>query len=583
MGRSGLVGPAAGVAAFAATAGLVFDAGGFHAVSWNRALVLLAVAALGLLLLAPVERPGRPVLATAGALGLLTAWTAASWLWSLAPPAALDEAQRVAVYFAAAAVVAVAGRRAPLPWLAGGVAAGIVPASCWNLALRLAPDWAGRPRSNADIGSLADPVGYANGLALLDVVAIVLLLGFAVAGRPRRLRPLAAALLVPVAADLAPLQSSGALAALAAALLVYLLAVGGQDAWRAALLVVLPALGAAAVARESAVVSPKSWDLLAAAGPGHRLLAGLAALTAAQLGLAALAPSRLPALPLLSRRLVVFAAAGLLVAAAASPQRPSRCAATTGSTTGGSPEREIAAHPLLGGGAGTYVDWWVRTRDVALSTREAHSLYLETLAELGPLGLFLLGVALGAPLLAAVRLRRTPWGPPVLAALVAYDVHAAVDFDWELAGVTLPVVLLGAGAAVAASPRAVALAPRVRAAATLAAAALAAAGMLAFAGSSALARAGDSAAAGRVRGCRRERPARAPLRAVVGGGVARDRAGAPGARGPRRRAGRRSARRSTSIRRTGRRGRELADASAGEPRRAALAEAARLNPLWASG
>ncbi len=224
----------------------------------------------------------------------------------------------------------------------------------------------------------------------------------------------------------------------------------------------------------------------------------------------------------------------------------------------------------------------MRTRVVALSTREAHSLYLETLAELGPLGLCLLGVALGAPLLAALRLRRTPWGPPVLAALVAYDVHAAVDFDWELAGVTLPVVLLGAGAAVAASPRAVALAPRVRAAATLGAAALAAAGMLAFAGSSALARAGDSAAAGRyeaavasARRALRFAPWSAEAWRVIGRArlAEGDRAGA--------RAAFRSALDLDPA--DWQTWAQLADASAGEPRRAALAEAARLNPLWASG
>jgi len=577
---SRLAGPASGAAALAVTAALAFDAGGFHAVSWDRALVLLAVAALGLLLLGGAERPGGPALLLVAALALSTAWTAASWLWSASPPAALEEAQRVGSYLAAAGVVVVAGRRAALAWLAGGVAAGAASASCWNLAVRLAPDWTGRPRVAGDIGSLADPVGYANGLALLGVVAAVLLLGVAAAGRPRPLRLLAAVLLVPVLADVAVLESDGALAALVAALLALLLASRRSQGWTAVWLLPLPAIGMAAVASAGAIVSPAHSDLLAAAGTGHRLLLGLALLCLAQLGLAQLFLPALARVRGVSRRLGVVAAA--VVAASGLAASPFALRGHERGAYWHAAAREVAAKPLLGGGAGTYVDWWVRTRDVQLSTQEAHSLYLETLAELGPLGLVLLAAALAAPLAAAARLRGTAWGPPVLAALVAYDVHAAVDFDWELAGVTLPVVLLGAGAAVAASPRPVQLAARARVAATLAAAALAAAGILALAGSAPLAAAGDAAAAGRdqaavsdARRALRFAPWSAEAWRVIGharlaGG---DRAGA-----------RAAFRRAVELDPAGwQTWAELADASAGEPRRAALAEAARLNPLWASG
>jgi tetratricopeptide (TPR) repeat protein len=103
---------------------------------------------------------------------------------------------------------------------------------------------------------------------------------------------------------------------------------------------------------------------------------------------------------------------------------------------------------VLGSGAGTFADWWLRLRTVPQSSHEAHSLYLETLAELGPLGLALLLLALGAGLLGAWRLRREPLGPALLAALVTYDAAAAVDFHWELAGVTAPAILLAASATV---------------------------------------------------------------------------------------------------------------------------------------
>jgi len=580
VARSSLGGVAAWAAAFAATTGLAFDGGGFQPVSWDRALVALAAVALAILLLAPAERPGRAAVATVTALGFLTAWTAASWLWSDSPPAALEEAQRTAVYLAGALAVAAAGTRAPLPWVAGGVAAGVVPVAGWNLALRLAPDWTGRSPLRADVGSLADPVGYANALALLDAVGVLLLLGVATVAPARAARLAAAALLVPVTADVALHESAGALVALAAGLAALVL-VG--ERWEAAVLLALPLLGLAAVARERTVVSPPPANLTAAAQPGHRLLLGLALLAVAQVGVAWLA---LPVTARWARRLraperVRVAVAVALVAAAAAAA-PFALRGHERSHYWRVAAREAAASPALGTGAGTFVVWWVRIRDAPLSTREAHSLYLETLAELGPLGLLALVTALAAPLAAALRLRRTAWGPPLLAALVAYAVHAGLDFDWELAGVTLPVVLLGAAAAAHASARERApLTARGRRLGAAATAALAAAGVLALAGNARLASARHAEAAGRFPAAERE--ARRALRFAPWSAEAwRVIAESRRARGDR--AGARAAYRAAlSLDRAdweawlG-----LAAVSAGAPRRAALAEAARLNPLAAS-
>jgi hypothetical protein len=70
--------------------------------------------------------------------------------------------------------------------------------------------------------------------------------------------------------------------------------------------------------------------------------------------------------------------------------------------------------------------------------------YLETLAELGPLGLGLLLTALGVPLVASWRARRHPLMAGVLAAYVAFLVHAAADWDWQLAAVGLAGLACGA-------------------------------------------------------------------------------------------------------------------------------------------
>jgi tetratricopeptide (TPR) repeat protein len=71
------------------------------------------------------------------------------------------------------------------------------------------------------------------------------------------------------------------------------------------------------------------------------------------------------------------------------------------------------------------------------NVRDAHNLYVETLAELGPVGLALLVAALALPLSAALRVRSDPLAPAALAAYVGFLVHASWDWDWELPAVTL--------------------------------------------------------------------------------------------------------------------------------------------------
>jgi O-Antigen ligase len=99
--------------------------------------------------------------------------------------------------------------------------------------------------------------------------------------------------------------------------------------------------------------------------------------------------------------------------------------------------QEVKAHPVLGAGAGSYERYYLVHRTTTVQVQDAHSLYLKTLAELGPLGLALLLAMLALPLVAAVRMRRHPLVPIGCAAYAVFLVHAAADWDWELAGVTL--------------------------------------------------------------------------------------------------------------------------------------------------
>jgi hypothetical protein len=108
---------------------------------------------------------------------------------------------------------------------------------------------------------------------------------------------------------------------------------------------------------------------------------------------------------------------------------------------------ELEANPFLGGGAGSYERWWVLHRPSPFAAKDAHELYLETLAELGPVGLALLLAALAPPLLV---LRRGRAAAGAGAAYVAFLVHAALDWDWEVPAVTATALLSGAAVLAAA-------------------------------------------------------------------------------------------------------------------------------------
>jgi hypothetical protein len=95
-------------------------------------------------------------------------------------------------------------------------------------------------------------------------------------------------------------------------------------------------------------------------------------------------------------------------------------------------------NPVFGDGAGTFARHWLAERDVPIGARDAHGLFVETLGELGPLGVAFVVVVLVLPLLSA---RRTP---VAAAALAAFAAHAAFDWDWEMPVVTLPALFCAA-------------------------------------------------------------------------------------------------------------------------------------------
>ncbi len=98
--------------------------------------------------------------------------------------------------------------------------------------------------------------------------------------------------------------------------------------------------------------------------------------------------------------------------------------------------REYRDNPALGSGAGTYVRAWNASPPNAgiAPSLDAHNLYLETLAEIGLVGLIVLAVMLALPLPA---IRHGGAAAVAGSAYVAFLVHAGIDWDWEMPAVTL--------------------------------------------------------------------------------------------------------------------------------------------------
>lgn len=109
---------------------------------------------------------------------------------------------------------------------------------------------------------------------------------------------------------------------------------------------------------------------------------------------------------------------------------------------------DVRDAPLVGRGAGAFDLSWLERRPIDANAQDAHSLYLETLAELGLVGLVLLLLALAPPLVVALRGTRAP---AAAAGYAAFLVHAGVDWDWELPAVTVAGLLCGSALLVSAS------------------------------------------------------------------------------------------------------------------------------------
>ena len=448
---------------------LAFFSGGFFD---EPRIIAALVAWLAVILAAlfaqrpfPASTAGRVALL---GLALLCAWTALSLTWAPIGGRAQDDLQRLLLYLGAftAAVALLRGagvRRSLEPALALGAFVVIA----YGLSERLLPTLIDLDQSSSSSGRLEQPLTYWNAYGILAAVGFVLAVRVAGdPGRGRALRSALAAAGVVLGVGVYLSFARGALAAAAVGLLVLVaLAPESRPQLRSLITMVLCVAAASLVASTlPTVTSLEDRD----ATEGILMLVVLA-VAAAAAGFVAPRPARRPSaagslrLPrpatVAGVALLVLVAAGLVLAAfegkpeGASPT-PGADPARLGSIDTNRyrywevASRNFADHPLEGLGSGGFQAEWLKRDDRVDAAGDAHSLYLETAAELGVVGLASLLLFLGGVATALVRLYRLEAAAAtgLAAGLAAWAFHAGLDWDWEMPAVTLPALLLAAAA-----------------------------------------------------------------------------------------------------------------------------------------
>ena len=465
------------VVAFAPVFGLAAAQGGYFPAAWGWASVpLLWTAAVALVLRDQVRLSYNECIFL-GTLAAFAGWLALSAAWSAAPAESVSETERALVYVAAVASLLLVSRARVARHVLGALLTAVSLVAAFSLATRLVPDRVGLYDGSA-VYRLAEPIGYWNGLAIFTAMGALFALGFAARARTIAARAAGAALLVLLLPTFYFTFGRAAWIALAAGLVAAVVVDPKRLQLVATLLAVAPAPAVGVlIATRTPGLTHAGTPLARAAHDGHRLALVLVLLAAANAAAAA-------ALALVARRVTVslavrrvfalalvvalFVGAGVAFGRYGGPDDLARRGYTAFKAPPphleGNLNRRLLnfsgngraslwrlawddakSHPVLGAGAGTYERYFLvhQPQDVG-RVRDAHGLYIETLAEVGPIGLALLIVVLVTPLASLRRARRHPLVPAAVGAYVAYLVHAGVDWDWELPAVTLVALLCGA-------------------------------------------------------------------------------------------------------------------------------------------
>jgi len=442
---------------------LAFFAGGYFdeprpwagLVAW----LLVAVGAV----LAPRPRPRSTAVKVAvGALLALALWTLLSATWA---PVAGNAFHRggLALLYAGGLIAALLLLR-DSPTLAAvepAVVAGTLLVIGYGLSERLLPGLLRFQRSVSAQGRLEQPLTYWNVMG--ETAAIGLVVALRMAGdatRHHALRLFATAAAVPLGVGLFISFSRGALFAAAAGMVTLVVVAPSREQWRSGGLALAGAIVGAALSAPLHSVTSLTGSLATREQQGTIGLILLAATVLLVTGTQWLLirretprPVRLPhRAPLVA---LVVICAGLALAIAVGAKERSTQPLSGGTNRLASLQsnrysywdvalRAFSAEPIRGVGAGGWSVYWLRYRPVAEFAQDAHSLPLQTLAELGLIGLALLLSSIGGVAVAARRaMARAPAaaaGP--IAGAVAYLAHSPLDWDWEMPAVTLIALLL---------------------------------------------------------------------------------------------------------------------------------------------
>ena len=454
---------------------LAFQNGSYDTTTWAAAAVLvwwtLGLVAVDVL---PGRRPRGTALVTGTLLGLLGVWALVSTQWTADADAAYLQAAEVTLYTGAFFLVASTVTREAAPRVLDGIALAIVAIALVALIGRLFPGFASTSAAGralpAVIERLSWPVGYWNGLAMLVALGLPLLLRIVAGTRSRVVAAAAVAAIPLVVADIYLSSSRGGAIVGVVAVTAFVALVRDR----------LPAMAAAAVGvggGVTAVLALESRPVLVngpfashAASVAGREVAALLVVVVAATGVAwMLVDPVVRRIPAPSRKaavgLAAAAAAALVVAVALShplarlhsfakppvaSDTPSfvRTHLVSGSGSGRwqfwtAAVDQWQSAPVVGAGAGAFAAWWAEHGSSALFVRNAHSLYLESLGELGAVGFLLAsaiwvgGCAIGVR--ACRRLdgeERTSLAGATAVAL-AFGVGAGVDWLWQLPAVSL--------------------------------------------------------------------------------------------------------------------------------------------------
>jgi O-antigen ligase len=476
------------------TAYFAFNAGGFYPEPPAYVAIILCVVLLARSLVGnPFEGAGWMLGAASVLFGAYVLLVLISQVWSHAPGTAAVEFDRALLYLLALVLFGSIGRtRLRLGWVLRALLLAIFVVCTSGLIARALPHvWPTAPTIANN--RLSFPVTYWNAEGLLAAFGLILCLHFSSDRREHPvMRVLASAAAPILAATLFFTFSRGAIGVTAIGVIAYLL-VGRPRLWLTALVAIAPPTAVALkFCYDANLLATTHLTTAGAVSQGHKVAVavGVCALAAALLRalfvFAADRPLVRARLPKAHRRRVLawcwgtFAVAVVIALVAlsgtimheyhgfTSPKRPGGSSADlrTRLTDPGNDNRipvwrvawhRFEAHPAVGTGAGTFENSWSQYRRTSMFVVNAHSLYLENLDELGALGLgLLLSVVLIILCTVAARARgpNRPVYGAVFALLLAWAIHAGVDWDWQMPVVTLVFFSLGGFALAGSAPEA---------------------------------------------------------------------------------------------------------------------------------